>query len=173
MGLEHLERSPFVTVFEFQPNTPLTAELVRDRIETQLRVDDVLVPKFLTGILFAMPRKQLFSAEILNILKSFGNEWVDTLVTNQTGLYGPYVWTSEAFNKIHRLYDDFNGSFMVGLNSSGDSESVAPTHPNNRSNSYSACSKIFGSVGRLFSLSALPYPAVQACQRRRPSLWLE
>lgn len=162
MGLKHLERLPFVTVFQVQPNTPLTAELVRTRVETQLRTDDVLIPEFLTDILFAMSRRQLISTEILNILKSFGNEWADTLVTNQTGLHGPHVWTSGAFSKTHWLYNDVNGSFMVGLKSGGDSESVVPAHPQKRSNSYSACSKIFGLAGRLFSLSVLPYPAVQA-----------
>ena len=163
MGLKHLKRSPFVTVFQVQPDSTLTAELVQTYIKTQLRLDDVLVPKFLTGILFAMSRKQPISAEVLNILKSFSNEWAGILVTDQTGIHGPYVWTSGAFKKIHRLYDDVNGTFMASLKSGGDSESVIPAQLHPGSNSHLAYSKIFKLVERLFSLSVLPYPAVQAC----------
>jgi hypothetical protein len=172
IGLKHLGRSPFITVFQVPSNTPLTAELIRTRIESELRADDVLIPKFLTSILLAMPGQQLISTEILNSLMSFGNEWADVVVTNLTGLDGPYLWVSGNFNKIHRLHDDVNGSFMAGLKPSGDSGSAIPVYPLKSSDFDLGRSKIYGLAERALSPSVLPYRAVQTHVTRRLSLWL-
>lgn len=79
-------------------------------------IDDVLSQNFVKGILLqSSGAGAKISLEAKALLKSWGNSWIDTLPAAFVVPPGPYFYKNNTLWQFLRLYDDYQGAFLVSV----------------------------------------------------------
>lgn len=99
-------------------NSHITEIWLRQVLETYRSKDDVFRDDFLSGVIFTGVTSGTsldISPAANKLLKSLGNNWVDTLDIDGADDIpppGPYVTARQHLLEVFRLYDDVQGAFM-------------------------------------------------------------
>ena len=64
----------------------------------------------------------MFSRDAKALLHAWGNSWIET--TDLKISPGPYFYTNNALWEVMRLYDDYQGTFLVSIRPSAAEETT-------------------------------------------------
>lgn len=106
----------FVTVFDFQEASSISAELLKDRLDNYLSADDVFQRVFLQGVIFIRGATTEVDESVADLFISWGTKWNQQILAHTLDhslSAGPYVIDNKGLSQIWRLYDDFNKAFLT------------------------------------------------------------
>ena len=76
--------------------------------------DDVLSQSFAKGLLLRSNGTEIeITSEAEALLDSWGNRWIHKLQAEAAIPPGPYFYQDNALWKVLRLYDDYQGTFVL------------------------------------------------------------
>jgi hypothetical protein len=119
----------FVAVFDFQEASCIRAELLEDRLDHYLNVDDVFQREFLQGVILIRGLTTEVDESVADLFASWGTKWSQEVLghtLNHSLSEGPYVLDNKGMSQIWKLYDDFNKAFVVSTWPSQTLEGDAP-----------------------------------------------
>lgn len=106
----------FVTVFDCQKASCISAETLKDRLHHYLSSDDVFQKEFLQGVVFIRGLTTEVDESVADLLESWGTKWSQEVLGHTLSHSlpaGPYVLDNKGLSQIWKLYDDFNKAFVM------------------------------------------------------------